>query len=80
MQFALILLLLFATGCWPAELVDAKKRRQRLGIGDDRPSANNMNDEGFDDHDSTITGLGSEKNDDGSDNDVSMNEVEVELR
>ena len=27
-QFALILLLLFATGCRPAELVDAKKTRR----------------------------------------------------
>jgi integrase len=28
-QFALILLLLFATGCRPAELVDAKKKKRR---------------------------------------------------
>ena len=36
MQFALILLLLFGTGCRPAELVDAKKkRRDDIGFEDD---------------------------------------------
>ncbi|KAG9228633.1 hypothetical protein BJ875DRAFT_489673 [Amylocarpus encephaloides] len=37
-QFALILLLLFGTGCRPAELVDAKmKRRDNPGSDDDNP-------------------------------------------
>ncbi len=37
-QFALILLLLFGTGCRPAELVDAKrKRRDNSSSGDNNP-------------------------------------------
>jgi hypothetical protein len=55
-QFALILLLLFATGCRPAELVDAKmrkkkkkkkKKRQTPGL-DDHTCVDDV-DEGFDD-------------------------------
>ncbi len=94
MQFALILLLLFATGCRPAELVDAKKKkRRRLSLDDDETSAGDVNDEGsddadvgadadfgFDDHDSAVADLGSEHDDNGSDDDVAMNDVETELR
>jgi hypothetical protein len=93
-QFALILLLLFATGCRPAELVDAKKKkRRRLSLDDDETSAGDVNDEGsddadvgadadfgFDDHDSAVADLGSEHDDNGSDDDVAMNDVETELR
>ena len=51
MQFALILLLLFATGCRPAELVDAKKKKKRRtpGLDDDETCADDTDDEGFDD-------------------------------
>lgn len=35
MQFALALLLLFATGCRPAELVDAKRKRKTPGSAPD---------------------------------------------
>ena len=90
-QFALILLLLFATGCRPAELVDAKKKkRRRPGLDDDETGADDVNDKGFDDaevgadadfgfgddHDSAVAGLGSENDDD----DVAMSDVETELR
>jgi hypothetical protein len=34
-QFALILLLLFGTGCRPAELVDAKRKRREATSSDD---------------------------------------------
>ncbi len=92
-QFALILLLLFATGCRPVELVDAKKKRRTPGPGDNKTCTNDVNDEGFDDteasantdfgfdndHDSAVTDLDSE-NDDGSDDDVTMSDVETELR
>jgi hypothetical protein len=56
-QFLLILLLLFATGCRPTELVDAKKKKKKKkkkkmrtpGLDDDETCANEMDDEGFDD-------------------------------
>ncbi|PMD59341.1 uncharacterized protein K444DRAFT_630140 [Hyaloscypha bicolor E] len=51
-QFALILLLLFATGCRPMELVDAKKKKMRRrtpGLDDDETCADDTDDEGFDD-------------------------------
>jgi hypothetical protein len=81
-QFALILLLLFATGCRPAELVDAKKKkRRRPGFDNNETGADNVSDEGFDDdHDSAVADLGSEDNSDGSDDDVAMSGVETELR
>ena len=55
MQFALVLLLLFATGCRPAELVDAKKKKKKKkkrrtpGLTDDETCADDTDDEGFDD-------------------------------
>ncbi|KAH6696617.1 hypothetical protein BKA61DRAFT_622814 [Leptodontidium sp. MPI-SDFR-AT-0119] len=94
-QFALILLLLFATGCRPAELVDAKKKkkRRRPDLDDDEAYANDMNDGGFedaefgadadfgfDDHDSAVADLGFENDGDGSDDDVAMSDVDTELR
>jgi hypothetical protein len=94
-QFALILLLLFATGCRPAELVDAKKKkRRRPDVDDDPTGADDVNDEDFDetedgadadfgfddDHDSAIANLGSENNDSSSDDDVAMSDVETEPR
>jgi hypothetical protein len=56
-QFLLILLLLFATGCRPTELVDAKKKKKKKkkkkmrtpGLDDDETCANEMDDKGFDD-------------------------------
>ena len=78
-QFPLILLLLFATGCRPAELVDAKKKRRTPSLDDDEAGADA--DFGFDDdHDSAIADLDSEIDDDGSDDDVAMSDVEAELR
>jgi hypothetical protein len=94
-QFALILLLLFATGCRPAELVDAKKKkRRRPGLDDDETGADDVSDEGFDDaevgadsnfgfdddHDSAVADLGSEIGDDDGDDDVAMSGVDTELR
>jgi hypothetical protein len=93
-QFALILLLLFATGCRPAELVDAKKKRRTPSLDDDETYADDVNDEGSDDaevdadaefgfdddHDSAVADLGSENGDDGFDGDVAMSDVETELR
>lgn len=50
MQFALILLLLFATGYRPAELVDAKKKKKRTaGLDNNETCADDMNNQGFDD-------------------------------
>ena len=94
MQFALILLLLFATGCRPAELVDAKKKkRRRPGLDDHEAYADDVNDGGFedaevgadadfgfDDHDSAVADLGSENDGNGSDDDVALSDVETELR
>ena len=91
MQFALILLLLFATGCRPAELVDAKRKKRRTpGLDDDNTCADDV-DEGFDDaevggdadfgfdsdddHDSAVADLGSE-----SDDEVTMSDAQTELR
>ena len=48
-QFALILLLLFATGCRPAELVDAKKKRRTPGLDNDETCVDNVDDEDYDD-------------------------------
>ena len=49
MQFALTLLLLFATGCRLVELVDTKKKkRQAPGLDDGETCANDMDDKGFD--------------------------------
>ena len=93
-QFALILLLLFATGCRPAELVDAKKKRRTPSFDDDETCADGVNDEGFDDaeagadadfgfdddHDSAVADLDSENDDDGSDDDVAISDIETELR
>jgi len=90
-QFALILLLLFATGCRPAELVDAKRKKRRTpGLDDDNTCADDV-DEGFDDaevggdadfgfdsdddHDSAVADLGSE-----SDDEVTMSDAQTELR
>lgn len=87
MQFALILLLLFATGCRPAELVDAKKKKRRWpGLEDDETGADDAEvsagaDFGFDDdRDSAVADLGSENDSDGSDDDVAMSDGETELR
>ena len=94
MQFALILLLLFATGCRPAELVDVKKKkRRRPDLDNNKAYANNMNDEGFkdakvganadygfDDQDSAVADLGSENDSYGSDNNVAISDVKTELR
>lgn len=95
-QFALILLLLFAIGCRPAELVDAKKKKKKRrwpGLEDDETSDGNVNDTGFedaeagadadfgfDDHDSAVADLGSENDGNGSNDDVAMTDVEMELR
>jgi hypothetical protein len=94
-QFALILLLFFAMGYRPTELVDAKKKkRRRPGLDDDETGADDVDDEGFDDtevgadadfgfdddHDSAVADLGSENDDDGSDDDVAMSDVETEPR
>ncbi|KAH7364055.1 hypothetical protein BKA65DRAFT_603155 [Rhexocercosporidium sp. MPI-PUGE-AT-0058] len=95
-QFALILLLLFATGCRPAELVDAnkkKKMRRWPGLEDDDICDGDVDDNGFedaevgadadfgfDDHDSAVADLGSENDGNGSDDDVAMSDVETELR
>ncbi len=51
MQFALILLLLCAAGCRPAELVDAKKKKSRrtLSLDNDKTCADDVDDESFDD-------------------------------
>lgn len=84
-QFVLVLLLLFATGCWPAELIDAKKnKRRRPGLDDHETGADDVIDESFDDtevgadsdfgfdnnHDSTVADLSSKiDNDNNSDND-----------
>jgi hypothetical protein len=90
----LILLLLFTTGCRPAELVDAKKKRQTPGLDDDETCTDNVNDEGFDDtkvsadadfgfnddHDSAVADLGSKNDDKGSDGDVATSDVETEVR
>ena len=91
MQFALILILLFATGCRPAELVHAKKKKRRTpGLDDDNTCADGV-DEGFDDtevgagadfgdgdddHDSAVADLGSENDDD----DVAMSDARTEIR
>ncbi|KAH6661772.1 FluG domain-containing protein [Halenospora varia] len=93
-QFALILLLLFATGCRPAELVDAKKKkRRRPDLDDHKAYADDVNDGGFkdakvsanadfgfDDHDSAVANLGSENDGNGSDDDVAISDVKTELR
>ena len=94
-QFALILVLLFATGCRPAELVDAKKKKRRRwpGLEDDETSDGNVNDTGFedaeagadadfgfDDHDSAVADLGSENDGNDFNDDVAMSDVETELR
>jgi hypothetical protein len=90
-QFALILLLLFATGCRPAELVDGKKKRRRPGLDD---NTDDVNDEGFDDaevdadadfsfgddHDSAVADLDSENDNDGSGDDVAMGGIDTEPR
>ena len=84
-QFALILLLLFSTGCRPAELVNAKKKKRRtVGLDNDDTCADDMSDEDFaeadadfgfdgdDDDDSAVADLDSENgndNDDDNDND-----------
>ncbi|KAF8846611.1 hypothetical protein BDZ45DRAFT_787526 [Acephala macrosclerotiorum] len=94
-QFALILLLFFAIGCRPAELVDAKKKkRRRPGFDDNKTSADNANDESFDntkiganidfgfdnDHDSAVIDLGSENDNNSSNDDVAMSDVKTELK
>jgi len=67
-QFALILLLLFSTGCRPAELVDAKKKRKdNTGFEDDDLNDDNIlavdkSDDGF--------GAGSNKDFGDRDNDA----------
>lgn len=86
MQFALILLLLFTTGCRPAELVDAKKKKRRTaGLNNNDTCADDMSNEEFNDaeanadfgfnsddnHDSAVADLGCE---DGNDNNNSSNE------
>ena len=47
-QFALILLFLFVTGCRPAELVDAKKKKRTPCLDDDDTCVDDVSDEGFD--------------------------------
>jgi hypothetical protein len=54
MQFALILLLLFATGCWLTELVDAKKKKKKKkkrtpSLDNNETCANNTDNKGFND-------------------------------
>jgi hypothetical protein len=94
-QFTLILLLLFATGCRPTELVDVKKKkRRRPGLNNSKTGANNVNDKGFNNaevgtntdfsfnnnHDSAIADLGSKNNNNSSNNDVAISNVKTELR
>jgi hypothetical protein len=93
-QFALILLLLFAIGCRLAELVDAKKKkRRRPGLNDYKAYANDVNDKGFedaevsanadfgfDDHDSAIANLSSENDSNSSNNDIAISDVKMELK
>jgi Protein of unknown function (DUF3435) len=49
--FALLLLLLFSTGCRPAELVDAKKKRGQDAAGSDDEDDGEVADEVFGDND-----------------------------
>jgi hypothetical protein len=93
-QFALILLLLFAIRCRPAKLVDAKKKkRRRPDLDDNKAYANNVNDKGFkdaevganadfglDDHDSAIANLGSENDSNSFNNNVIISDIKTELR
>ena len=58
-QFALILLLLFGTGCRPAELVDAKKKK-RDNIGSENEDLEVVDD----DDDTSDNGFSTEKNKD----------------
>jgi Protein of unknown function (DUF3435) len=52
-QFALVLLLLFATGCWPTELVDSKKK---TGDNTGSSAGADNDDEDFDADDSNDSG------------------------
>jgi hypothetical protein len=93
-QFALILLLLFAIGCRPIELVDVKKKkRRRPDLNNNKAYADNMNNGGFkdaevganadfsfNDHDSTVANLGSENDSYSSNNNVAISYVNTELR
>jgi hypothetical protein len=99
MQFLLILLLLFATGCRPAELVDAKKKQRKRtpGLNDNKTCTDTTDDEGFNDteggadtdfgfdsdnaHNSTVTDLGSEIGNNGSDNNnIAISDNQTEYR
>jgi hypothetical protein len=92
------LLLLFATGCRPVELVDAKKKKKKRwwpGLKDEETGDRDVDDNsfedkdakvgadanfGFDNHDSAIANLGSENDGNGSNNDVTISDIETELR
>jgi hypothetical protein len=93
-QFALILLLLFATGCRPTELVDVKKKRRTPSFNNNETYANSVNDKGFnnakaganadfsfdDDHDSAVADLDSENDNNSSNNNVAISDIKTELR
>lgn len=56
-QFALILLLLFATGCRPAELVDAKKKKKKRrwpGLEDEETGDRDVDNNSFEDEDAKV--------------------------
>ncbi|TVY12529.1 hypothetical protein LARI1_G009432 [Lachnellula arida] len=55
-QFALILLLLFGTGCRPAELVDAKKKRKDTDFDNDNPDNDDLEDDAFEGN-ATMSGV-----------------------
>ena len=72
------------TGCRPAKLVGAKKKKRRtlsLDKSFDDAEIDTDADFGFDDdHDSAVADLGSENNDDGSGDDGAISDVETEVR
>jgi hypothetical protein len=89
-QFALILLLLFGTGCRPAELVDAKKKRKDTSFDDDDLDDNDLEAVDNDDPlviDKSDDGFGAEDNMDFSgresdtfEGDVAMSGVGEDVR
>ncbi|KAH6708818.1 hypothetical protein BKA61DRAFT_579824 [Leptodontidium sp. MPI-SDFR-AT-0119] len=93
-SFALILLLLFATGCRPAELVDAKNKKKRRwpSLEDDKTGDRNVDDNSFkdakvgadtdfsfDNYDSAVANLGSENNSNNSNDDVIISDIKRNL-
>ncbi|TVY14767.1 hypothetical protein LARI1_G008250 [Lachnellula arida] len=88
-QFALILLLLFGTGCRPAELVDAKKKRKDTEFDDDDLDDDDL--EVIDDDDTLVdksnNGLGAKDNkesgsreDDAFEGDITMSGLHENIR